>query len=107
VLNGLVPNDGVKLARSSGKATLDDKVPAKLNHFSAHVAMDEQSSIALSHGFVCGQQSMSSIADISAKSADLAIAPMPPAAGSVATENAITSARMVRAMFMALLCQPK
>ena len=107
-MNGLPPNDGFKLARSSGKVMLDDKVPAKLKHFSAHVAMDEQSSIDLSHGFAArGQQSMSSIADISATSADLAIAPMPPTAGSAATENAITSARMVRAMFMALLRQPK
>jgi hypothetical protein len=85
---------------------LDDKVPAKLKHFSAHVAMDEQSSIDLSHGFAArGQQSMSSIADISVMSDDFAIAPTPPMAGSAATENMITSAKMVRAIFMALLRQ--
>ena len=50
-----------------------DAVLEKVKHFSAHVAMDEQPSIVLSHGFaLCGQQSMSSMADISAMSADFA-----------------------------------
>ena len=79
----------------------DDDAPAKLEHFSAQVAMVAQSS-ALSHGVaLCGQQSdMSSIADMSACAGDLELMPALPAAGSIATDRAIRSARMVRPMRM-------
>ena len=79
----------------------EENVPEKLKHFNAQVAMDEQSSGALSHEFVlCGQQSMSSIAATAVISDDFAIAPAPPTAGRMATDRAIRSARMVRPIFM-------
>ena len=79
-----------------------DAVPEKVKHLSAQVAMDEQPSIVLSQGFaLCGQQSMSSMADISAISVDFTAAPTPPAAGSTATDKAIRSANIVRPTFMA------
>lgn len=58
-----------------------DAVLEKVKHLSAQVAMDEQPSVILSQGFaLCGQQSMSSMADISAISVDFTAAPTPPAA---------------------------
>jgi hypothetical protein len=81
---------------------IEDDVPAKLKHLSTQVAMAEQSPIDFSHGFaLCGQQSdMSSVIDMSAGSADLELTPAPPAVGSIATDKAIRSARMVRPMLM-------
>ncbi len=79
---------------------IEDNVPAKLKHLSTQVAMAAQSSIAFSHGLaLCGQQSViSSIMDMSAGSGDLALTPAHPAAGSVATDKAIRTARIVRPM---------
>jgi len=81
---------------------IEDNVPTKLKHFSTQVAMAAQSSMAFPHGFaLCGQQSdMSSIMDMSAGSGDLALTPAPPAAGSIATDKAIRTARIVRPMPM-------
>jgi hypothetical protein len=79
-----------------------DAVLEKVKHLSAQVAMDEQPSGILSQGFaLCGQQSISSMADISAISVDFIAAPTPPAAGSMATDKAIRSANTVRPTFMA------
>lgn len=79
-----------------------DAVLEKVKHLSAQVAMDEQPPVILSQGFaLCGQQSMSSMADISAISVDFTAAPTPPAAGSTATDKAIRSANMIRTRFMA------
>ena len=77
---------------------IEDNVPAKLKHLSMQVAMAAQSSMAFSHGFaLCGQQSViSSIVDMSAGSGDLALMPALPAAGSIATDKAIRTARIVR-----------
>jgi len=70
-------------------------------HISGHVAIDEQSS----HVFaLCGQQSMSSIAAMSAISVmpiDFAAILIPAATGSMATEIAMRSAKVVRPTFMA------
>ena len=77
-----------------------DAVLEKVKHLSAQVAMDEQP--PLSQGFaLCGQQSMSSMADISAISVDFTAAPTSPAVGSTATDKAIRSANMIRTRFMA------
>jgi hypothetical protein len=63
--------------------------------------MEPQSVIPLSQGLAWrGQQSMSSIADISVISADLEAIIAPAAAGSVATDSAIRIASMVRANAM-------
>jgi hypothetical protein len=88
-------------AQAEGKTMIEDNVPAKLKHLSAQVAMAAQSSMALSHGFgLCGQQSViSSVMDMSAEG-DLTLTPAPPADGSIATDKAITSARIVRPMPM-------
>ena len=77
---------------------IEDNVPAKLKHLSTQLAMAAQSSMAFSHGFaLCGQQSViSSIMDMSAGSGDLTLTPAPLAAGSIATDKAIRSARIVR-----------
>jgi hypothetical protein len=85
-------------AQAEGKTMIEDNVPAKLKHLSTQVAMAAQSSMAFSHGFaLCGQQSViSSIVEMSAGSGDLT--PAPPAAGSIATDKAITRARIVRPM---------
>ena len=90
------------LAKVEGNTTIED-VPTKLKHFSAHVAMVPQLSMAFSHGSAfCGQQSgMSSIADMPAGAGDLTLTPAPLAAGSSATERATRSARMVRPLLMA------
>jgi hypothetical protein len=79
-----------------------DAVLKKVKHLSTQVAMHEQPSIALSHGFAwCGQQSMSSIADMSAVSVDFMAASLTsPAAGNTATEKAISTANMVRPTFI-------
>ena len=87
---------------------LENDVPAKLKHVSAQVAMDPQSAIALSHALALsqvsamwGQQSgMSVMADISVASAEVTLTRAPAAAGSIATDRAIRSARMVRPMLM-------
>jgi hypothetical protein len=89
-------------AQAEGKTMIEDNVPAKLKHLSTQVAMAAQSSMAFSHGFaLCGQQSViSSIMDMSAGSADLTLTPAAPAAGSIATDKATRSARIVRPMPM-------
>jgi hypothetical protein len=95
----LPTNESVILAEVEGNTMIED-VPAKLKHFSAQVAMVPQPSI--SHGLALwGQQSdMSSVIDMSVGSSDLELTPTPPAAGSIATDRAIRSARMVRPMRM-------
>src|SRR5436190_6688030 len=81
---------------------IEDAVPENVKHLSAHITIEEQPSIALSQGFaVCGQQSVSSIADMSAVSVDFTAAPTTPAAGSMAIDKAIRSANIVRPTFMA------
>jgi hypothetical protein len=91
-------------AELEGNTMLKNDVGAKLKHFSAQVAIEAQSPVALSQGLaVWGQQSdMSSMADVSAAdmSADLTPRRAPAAAGSIATDTAIRSARMVRPMLM-------
>ena len=80
----------------------DDAVPENVKHISAHAAIEAQPSIALSQGFtLCGQQSISAIAAMSAVSADFMRAPTPLDAGSTATDNAIRIANMMRPAFMA------
>src|SRR5262249_9922826 len=100
--SGLAADGIVMLAKVEGNTTIED-VPTKLKHFSAHVAMVPQLSMAFSHGSAfCGQQSgMSSIADMPAGAGDLTLTPAPLAAGSSATERATRSARMVRPLLMA------
>jgi hypothetical protein len=82
-----------------------EDVLAKLKHFNAQVAMVPQLPMAWSHGFAMGgQQScissacMSSVIDMSARSGDFEVTPT--AAGSIASDTATRSARMVRPMFM-------
>jgi hypothetical protein len=97
----------------------DHGVPAKLKHFSAQAAMVAQS-LALSQGFaLCGQQSPSmadmsvadmsvsdmSVSDMSAVSGDLELTPAPAAAGSMATDKATSSARIVRPMRIDQACE--
>src|SRR5262249_61810911 len=116
--SGPSPKGTASLAKLDGNVIVDHAVPAKLKHLSTQVAMVQQSS-ALSHGLVlCGQQSPSmpdmSIAamsaadislggmsmadmsdpDMSAEAGDLE--PAPAAAGSIATDKAISTARIVR-----------
>jgi hypothetical protein len=96
-----LPANGVAIfAKVEGNTIVEDDAPEKLKHFSAHVAMLPQSSMA--HGFaLCGQQScISAIMDTSVGAGDLGLTPALPAAGSIATDSAIRSARMVRAMRM-------
>jgi hypothetical protein len=72
-----------------------------LKHFSAQTAMEPQSVIPLSQGLAWrGQQSMSSIADISVLSAELEAIFTPAVAGSIATDSAIRIVSMVRAKAM-------
>jgi hypothetical protein len=85
-------------AALEGNTMLENDVAAKLKHFRAQAAIEAQSLIALSQGLVTGgQQSMSSMADISI---DWAPRRAPAAAGSIATDRAIRSARIVRPMLM-------
>jgi hypothetical protein len=97
----LPAKESVIFAEVEGNTIIED-VPAKLKHFSAQVAMVPQPSMAFSHGLVLwGQQSdMSSVMDMSAGSGDLELTPAPPAAGSIATDRATRSARIVRLMPM-------
>jgi len=78
-------------------------VPRKLKHLSAQVAMAPQSSMAFSHGLALGgqQSGMSSVMEMPAASGDFTLTPALAAAGSIATDRAIRSATMVRAMLMA------
>ena len=77
--------------------TFEDAVAEKPKHASWHVAMDEQ----WSHGFALwGQQSMSSIAAMSVMSVDFTAILALATVGSMATESAMRSARMVRPMFI-------
>ncbi len=100
--NELVANDAVIFAEVDGNTIVEDDVPAKLKHFSAQVAMVPQSSMAFSHGLALwGQQSdISSVIDMSVGSGDLELTPAPLAAGSIATDRATRSARIVRLMPM-------
>jgi hypothetical protein len=81
---------------------IEEEVPAKLKHFSAQVPIVPQLSMAGSHGFaIGGQQScISSVMDMSAWSGDFEFTPAPAAAGSIATDRLIRTARMVRPMLM-------
>ena len=98
--NGSPSNGVANFAKVKGNMMVEDDAPEKLKHFSAHVAMLPQSSMA--HGFaLCGQQScISSIMDTSVGAGDLELTPVVPAAGIIATDRAIRSARMVRPMLM-------
>ena len=100
--NGLAANDAVIFAKAEGN-TMTADVPRKLKHLSAQVAMAPQSSMAFSHGLaLCGQQSgMSSVMETPAASGDFTLTPALAAAGSSATDSAIRSVTMVRAMLMA------
>jgi hypothetical protein len=82
---------------TNGNGTL---LTAKVKQCSAQAAMDAQPSIR-SHGLALwGQQSMSSIEDISIVSADFDERPALPATGSSATDSVIKRTKMVRAIFM-------
>jgi hypothetical protein len=75
----------------------ENDVVAVLKHFKAQVAIEAQPSMALSQGLVMGgQQSMSSMVDVADMSVGLTLARAPAAAGNIATDRAIRSARMVR-----------
>jgi hypothetical protein len=99
--NGLPANGVAIFAKVEGNTMIEDDPLQKLKHFSAHVAMLPQSSI-WAHGVaLLGQQScISSIMDDSDSAGDLELTPAPPTAGSIATDRAIRSARMVRPMLM-------
>ena len=87
---------------------IEEDVPAKLKDLSTQPAMVPQSSMARSQGFaICGQQSgmasvmdMSLVMDMSARCGDFELTPAPAAAGSIATDRATRSARMVRPLRM-------
>jgi hypothetical protein len=96
----LLPTDGLRLAANIGNAMLENVVPGKAKHFSAHVAIEQQSSIALSGLVLFGQQSMSCAAERCAIAIDFMATLAAPAAGSIATDSAIRSARKVRPMRM-------
>jgi hypothetical protein len=99
--NKWLSNGGATLATIDGNTTGETDAPAMLKHFSAQTAMEPQSVIPLSQGLAWrGQQTMSSIADISVLSADLEAIFVPATAGSVATDSAIRIANMVRANAM-------
>src|SRR5260370_8057720 len=103
--NGLLAKNAAIFAQAEGKTMVEDNVPTKLKHFSTQVAMAAQSSMAFSHGLAsCGQQSViSSIMDMSAGSGDLALTPAHPAAGSVPTDKAIRTPKIVPPMPVAAL----
>ena len=84
-------------ARISGTIRIEDEVPEKLKHLSAHAAMDVQSSMAL-HGMAAGgqQSCIGSEIDISVD----ARAAAPAVIGSIATDTAMKTANMVRPMFI-------
>jgi hypothetical protein len=85
-------------AEVDGNTMFENDVAAKLKHFRAQAAIEVQSSMALSQGLALGgQQSMSAMADVSA---DLTLMRAPATAGSIATDRAIRTARMVRPMLM-------
>jgi hypothetical protein len=98
----LAANDAVIVAKAEGN-TMTADVPRKLKHLSAQVAMAPQSSMAFSHGLALGgqQSGMSSVMEMPAASGDFTLTPALPAAGRVATDTAIRSVTMVRAMLMA------
>jgi hypothetical protein len=98
--NGLAANDAVIFAKAEGN-TITAEVPKKLKHLSAQVAIAAQTSVAFSHGLQ--QSGMSSVMEMPAASGDFTLTPALPAAGSIATDRAIRSATMVRAMLMAAL----
>jgi hypothetical protein len=88
-------------AEVDGNTMLENDVAVKLKHFNAQVAIEAQSPMALSQGLVTGgQQSMSSMADVGAISVGLTLRRALAAAGSIATDKAIRTARMVRPMRM-------
>jgi hypothetical protein len=104
----LLANGVAIFAKVEGNTMIENDAPEKLKHFSAHVAMLPQSSMA--HGFaLCGQQSPSiadmSVPDIAAGSGDLELTPAPTAAGSIATDRAISRARIVRPIRMDRACE--
>src|SRR5215831_9370774 len=106
--NELVSNAGVSFAACDRKMTSDEAVLAKLKHEIAHMAMHVQPFMDLPEGIAsCGQQSMSSMADMSVipvmpfMSMDFAAAPTTPPAGSMATDRAISKAITVRPICMA------
>jgi hypothetical protein len=87
---------------------VENDVVAKLKHVRAQVAIEAQSPMALLQGLALSQRSamwgqqsgMSAMADISVISADATVMRAPAAAGSMATDRAIKSARMVRPVLM-------
>jgi len=92
-----------------GKRKAEEEAAETPKQLSAQTPIDPQSAIDLSHGLARGQQSdisspadMSSEADIAPISGDFAGNAVLPAMGSIATEIAIRSASIVRAMLMVL-----
>lgn len=79
--------------------TSGTEVPVKLKHFNAQEAIDAHPSMAFSHGSESsGQQSMSSIVEVSVRKilVGSAIEPdAPAAAGRITTNSAIRTANMV------------
>jgi hypothetical protein len=96
----LLPTDGLRLAANIGNTMFENVVPGKAKHLSAHVAIEQQSSIALSGLVLLGQQSMSCAAERCAIATEFMATLAAPAAGSMATDRATKSARRVRPMRM-------
>src|SRR5262249_33435565 len=94
--NELLSNCGLTLAAIDQNATIDEAVCENPKHLRAQAAIEAQPSIALSQGLASGGQQSSPIADMSDIPADFRATPIPAAAGSMATDRAITNARMVR-----------
>ena len=107
--NGLLAKDMGMLPSSNGKI-IKKGVPTKPKQFVEHVAMDEQQSpMAFSEcNFLCGQQSMSSIADdmwsmeadMSDMPTDFVLRAASTEPGSMATDTAIKKIRIVRTRCM-------
>src|SRR5437764_372187 len=105
----LLAREGAMLEIRRGKRKAEEEAAETPKQLSAQTPIDPQSAIDLSHGLARGQQSdisspadMSSEADIAPISGDFAGNAVLPAMGSIATEIAIRSASIVRAMLMVL-----
>jgi hypothetical protein len=93
----------VTLPSSSGE-TIKEDVPTKLKQFMGHVMDEQQSSMTFFEGGFFGQQSMSSMEDMSDISANFALTAAPPLVGSRATDRASNRIRKVRGP-LPILCR--
>jgi len=107
-VNGLTAIEASILAELEGNTMVENDVVAKLKHVREQVAIEAQSPMALSQGLALSQRSamwgqqsgMSAMADISVISPDATVMRAPAAAGSIATDRAIKSAKRVRPVLM-------